>query len=360
MRRLEETGPITRRALLAVLAFILMVEPVHAAETEESTPIALTEAIALAKEHNSALQIARLDLEQAQTELAQAQANNLVQPSPPRLIQAESQLDIAERKQTLTFRDVELEVKKAFYSALRSKDLADLAADSLDVSKRQLEVAQEKQANGSGTQGDVLSAQNRLAQAKSNLSQAEEGYALALLNLRRSIGVPFSRLVVPKAPADETDALDIALADDVSYALGHRTEILQLQAAIAAAAKQVELADNDYTPSLALKSARIALQKGRLQLADARRGIELEVRQSYLSYQTAVGNVPVLRAVVVEAEENLRVAQQLYDAQMAPLVQVMAAQVGLLKAKNEAIHGVYDRSLARARYERTVARPVKD
>lgn len=352
---------MARMALWGFIVALLLAPAAWAAEpvNDELRLVSLDEAIAIAFENSLALKMSRLTVEEAELNLAQVQATNLVQPSPTALIQAERQADIARRQLILDQFDLKLEVEEAYYSVLRAQNLVAVLEEALVVAKRQLEIAEERLARGTGTQSDVLNAASHVAQTEANLAQAQGGADIALLNFRRSLGADFSEPIAPQPDEFVFQAYEVALERDIEFALSHRIEILQAQAGVEAAAKQVELSENDYTPELALKAAKVALQKAQNGLEQARRGIQLEIRQAHLSMQDAARRIPALAKSVEEAEENLRVATSMYEVDMAPLVQVMGAQAALSSARTDYVHAIFDYNLARARYDRAVARPLE-
>ena len=350
---------LIRRFLLLFVALAgILVPAVASGAVPGDAPrvVSLDEAIRIALEQNRSIINARLDYQDAEVGLRQAEANNLVQPSPVALIQARHRLEIAARSVDLARLDVELEVKERYYGVLRAQDLLAIAQEALDVSERQLNVAVQRFENGTGTRADVLSAEHQVASARADVAQAEEGYELALMAFRMSLGLALGEPVVP----DPDFALEaggaVDFEADLAHALANRIEILQVLSGIEAARKQVEVVRNDGTPVLALEASEVALAKVLNQLEIARSGIELEIRQLYAALKNAERRIPVLEQGVAKAEEDLRIAQQLYDVNMAPLVQVLGAQVALAKAKADHTHGIYDLSLARARYDRAVVR----
>ncbi len=348
-----------RRFVAIVIALIASLTPVVAAQSPPSEPpslVTLDEAIGIALERNYSIISAGLDLKEAELGLRQAEANNLVQPSPVALIQARHRLEIAARALELARLDIELEVKERYYSVLRTKDLMAIAAEAIDVSERQLNVALQRFESGTGTRADVLSAEHQVAQGRADLAQAEEGYALAVMAFRRTLGLPISEPIEPDPMLELALDASADLERDLAHALSNRVEILQVLSGIEAAQKQVEVVRNDYTPALSLEASEIGLAKAQNQLEVARSGIELEIRQLYAALKDAERRVPVLERGVAKAQEDLHVAERLYEVNMAPLVQVLGAQVALSKAKSDYTHGIYDLSLALARYERAVVR----
>jgi len=349
-----------KRIALAGLILALLLSPaVRAQEGGGLAYVSLEDAVALAWENSLSLALSRLNVLEAELNLQQARANNLVQPSPTALLQAERQAEIARRQLLLDQFDLKLEVEEAYYAVLRAQNLVAVLEEALRVSRRQLEIAEQRFARGTGTQADVLSAASQVAQTEANLAQARGGYEIALLNFRRVLGVDFAEPIAPLPSEFAFEPYETSPDADIAFALEHRIEVLQARLAVEAAAKQVELFDNDYTPELALELAKVALAKAENGLEQVRRGIQLEIRQAHLALQDAARRLSALAKSVEEAEENLRVAQSLYEVDMAPLVQVMGAQAALNSARTDYVHAIYDYNLARARYERAVARPLE-
>jgi len=343
-------------ALAALLATLLL--PLHPV-TARAAGLSLENAVRLALENSLALEAAALSVREAEVNLAQAEANNLVQPSPAALLQARSGLEVAKLQYLLAQFDVKLEVEEAYYGVLRARNLAQVAREAVDLARRQLEIAEDRFAQGAHTQAELLEARSHLAEMEANLAQAEASLGIALLNFERVVAGGFGSGVEPAEVELGFEPRRIDVEADVAFAMENRVERRQLDAAIEAAAKQVELAENDYTPLLALEAARVALAKLQNQKAQLLLGIELEVRQAAARLDDAARRVAVQAQKMETARENLRVAEQLYAAQTATITQVMGAQVALAQAKADYVHAIFDYNLASAQYDRAVARPFE-
>lgn len=345
---------------LKALGVVMLFLSLQAAGVAQgATSLSLEAAVNLSFENSLALEAAKLAVREAEVNLAQAEASSLIQPSPAALLQARSGLEIAQLQFLLAQADVKLEVEEAFYGVLRAQNLMEVAREAVELAKRQLQIAESRFAQGAHTQAELLEAQSHLAEMEANLAQAEGGYEIALLNFRRVVGVGFDSGVAPGAVALSYIPRTVELEADVAFALANRVERRQLDAAIEAAAKQVELADNDYTPPLSLEAARVALAKLRNQKEQLLLGIELEIRQAAARLDDAARRIAVHENRVEVARENLRVAEQLYAVNTATITQVMGAQVALAQARADYVHAIFDYNLASAQYDRAVARPLE-
>jgi outer membrane protein TolC len=92
---------------------------------------------------------------------------------------------------------------------------------------------------------------------------------------------------------------------------------------------------------------RRAGQAAELRAADARTGIQLEVRAAWLGLAEARARIGASREAVDQAEENLRISRELYGAGLATNTQVLdavALRVGATANRDDA---VLDAELAR-------------
>lgn len=364
-----EKRQITRRVHLSVMLTVLAATMIFATIVSAATTmqhannpavrlINLDEAITVAFENSLALRLARLNVEEAQFNLRQAEANNLVSPSPTGLIEARHKAAIAVQQLRLDEFDLRSQVEEAYYSVLRASNLVDIVREALELSTRQLDVAQRKFEVGAETRSDVLSASSAVAEAEANVAQVEGAYDLALLNFKMTLGVDFHTPLSPEPSDFDVTSTTYSLEKDIQFALSHRLELHQLLTAIEATEKQIQLSDNDYTPEIALQGAQLALAKLENQLDQLKKGIQLEIRQAYLGMMDQNRRLPALMKRVEEAEENVRVTTHLYEADMVPLLQVMAVQTALGQAKSDHVHAIFDYNIARSRYDLAVARPL--
>ena len=87
---------------------------------------------------------------------------------------------------------------------------------------------------------------------------------------------------------------------------------------------------------------------------DVENGIRLDVKQAVLDLEVAEKNVPTTIKAVTQAEENLRVNEERYKAQVTTITEVLDAQTLLTQARVNYYRALYDHNLAKARLERAV------
>lgn len=99
---------------------------------------------------------------------------------------------------------------------------------------------------------------------------------------------------------------------------------------------------------------RHAARAARLRLNDMRSMIELEVRQAWLDVQAAQARIHASREAVVQAEENLRTARELYDAELGTNTQVLEAVSLRTDALTNRDNAILDEALAQLQLARAV------
>ncbi len=82
--------------------------------------------------------------------------------------------------------------------------------------------------------------------------------------------------------------------------------------------------------------------------------ITLEVKQAILDLDTAVQNIPSTQKAVEQGEENLRVNEERYKAQVSTILDLLTAQALLVQARVNYITALYNHALAKATLDRAI------
>jgi len=99
------------------------------------------------------------------------------------------------------------------------------------------------------------------------------------------------------------------------------------------------------------ESIKNQLMKTRMATID---GINFEIKQAILDIEKEEKNIPTTKKAVEAAEENLRVSQERYKAQVTTSTEVLDAQTLLTEASVNYYRALYDRNLAKARLQRAM------
>src|SRR5690606_37217140 len=136
------------------------------------------------------------------------------------------------------------QVEEAYYNVLRLHNVIAVLDDAEQMAQRQLEVAESRRAAGVATDVDVLRARAALLQTRADKAQAEDNLALVLVQFRQMLGLAPDAEIGLDDTVGTHDLVDMALEE----ALANRIELAQVRLGVEVARRELELADNDYTP----------------------------------------------------------------------------------------------------------------
>ena len=281
-----------------------------------------------------------------------------------------------------------LDVKMAFYSALRGQAQLNVAQDTLNNALLREDTAQKTFAAGISPRFDVIRAQTDVANARQGLIQARSALKLAMAVLKNTIGIdisvpikitadgaietppaentPNQAPVLPKrnppsAPVDigalapsEVDEPDILGPDydaAVKEALKTRPEILEAEAMIAAANRGIKVAHRSRDPRFSLNLGYTLTPNNTLFTRENVVAGTLDINIPLYDGGLSRAREQQAKADVGSAETSKRSAidsvtldvQQAYLALLQARERVAVAAVGLTQARESA-------RLARVRY----------
>ncbi len=295
-----------------------------------------------------------------------------------------------------TLRDVRL----TYYNALLAQQLIGVQEASVKLLQQELDETNKRFTAGTVPRFNVLRAEVEVATARPRLIRVRNAFRTAKDRLANLLG----EKIPPgtgELPLELTDKLEAApwtsdLATAVAQAMERRTELEALRKANALRAESIESARAGYKPSVQIfagygtKSSQFTddlsdelhgweagaqlswnifdgfLTKGRIQeaeglqkraqeeLAEAERGVELDVRVAYSSFVDAQEVLRSQEKVQESAEESLRLANARAAAGTATQLDVLNAQTALTEARSIQVQALHDYAVARARLEHAV------
>ena len=296
----------------------------------------------------------------------------------------------AAAQERMTTADVKLAVAESYVDVLRARsalgvadsDLASLRAHAADV-----RVMYDKQAVA---KSDLLAAEVALANAEQSHLRAANALAIATAAYNRWVGEPLDRQpqLVDPSPPQTTGTL----ADLVAQADARRPEIAALEALRARLLDSARAERAQGRPQIALHagynhfdnqildrqnfasvgvtlkwrlfaSGQIREQTDAIderaraaerRLQDLRSKIALEVRMSLLNRDDAAARLSAAAVAVAQAEENVRVADELYRSGLGTNTQVLEADALRTTALTNRDAAKYDLVIADFQLERAV------
>jgi outer membrane protein TolC len=422
--------------LTTICVLFALCQPVWAASPE----LSIEDSVALALKNNPAMKIAQADTAQSAWDIKQARAdkgldvsysyisqrsdappsfmpslapvspwnyfNNQLQLSYPVYSggKLENKLEMAKLSSTAADRNLDavkqqlkLEVTTDYFNVLQSRNLLEVADQSVHDFVIHLQNVQHQYDVGLVAMADVLQTKVKLAKAQDGLIKAQNNYDLMVYKLNNVIGLPLRNDTKLKEALTYQPYL-LNLDDSIQYALTNRPEIAKAQAQITIAKDQVKIAQSTKSPTVGLVGTKgwddldfpgaknsnwtimltaqmevfdsgradsqvkkaeqgviIAQEKAR-QIGD---NISLEVSQAYQNIIEAKKRIETNKVSVDHADLDFKIAQERYEAGMGINLDVIDAELALAETKTDYIQALYDYNVSKAQLDKAMGLKVE-
>jgi outer membrane protein TolC len=290
-----------------------------------------------------------------------------------------------------------LAVKEGYFSILRSDFAIDVVRREMEALRAHLEVARNFYEVGIIPINDLLKAEVELGIAEQNLVRAQN----AALSNRASFNNVLARPTHLPVDVEDISAYQpivFQLEEGLEKAFLHRPEMKLVNIALLQADQQIRLAKSRYYPEVSVSydyikegdqfdvsgsefhneemwqagalltwtfwewgKTRNAVRERvseKMQLLETKgnlmQNIRLELIQAGLDLNQAEKNIPTTKKAVEQAEENLRVTQERYRAQVTTTTEVLDAQALLTRARLNYYSALIEHHVAKARLQRAM------
>lgn len=281
--------------------------------------------------------------------------------------------------------------KQAYYSVLSAQRLLGVAEETVQQNQKHLEEAQARFEVGVAPRFDVTQAQVQVSTAELSRVEARNNVALGFATLRRAMGQdePLQHATL----IDQLEHHPVLVAEEaiVQDAYVRRPELESIRAQQRASAAQVSALQKQFLPSVAgtaqynwtgrefplqegwmwgvtltvplfdsilttsqLGEAHATLRNFQAQEDNLRQQVTLEVQQGLLNLRRAEESLRVNAQTLVQARENLDLAEGRYAAGVGNIIEVTDAQVSLTSAQANNVKALYDYKTALAELEKAV------
>ena len=280
-------------------------------------------------------------------------------------------------------------VTKAYYDLVLAKVALKIARETVQIAEANAKQITSRYKAGTTVKSDLLHAEVRLAALREEAIRAGQAVRIAGVTLRHSIGLD--------EPVDASETLSTShathqeLVEAVATALEDRPDYRMLAAELRKAEMGTRMTKSSYLPNFNLqgsyennatfplgsngqsnygafgvvslnlfngmndtaqvRKARAQEEKARELLAAKRREIEVEVVEAYYGLAAAEERIAVSESAVEQAEENLRIVRNRYESGIAPVIDLLTAELVLNQAKQNRTRAMYDERIGRARHE---------
>jgi outer membrane protein len=289
--------------------------------------------------------------------------------------QSKNNLEAARLSLQRLKQDIIFEIITRFYAVLNAKEVLKVREDDLAWNKKNLEVITERNRLGSVTLADVYAAQVKVGNSELALIQAGNDVETLQSEFLNSLGLDVFQVVELIDPISGDKAELQAgknlieqykdLQQSVNETLNNRFDYQSALLSLESADNSVTIAQSGYFPRLSnnysfysrannlsevgdsrsyniglsldipifdgwstetqVQSAKVNFKNKEVELTELERTIKINLKQTYLDFQTAEKRLTVSENNVLSAEQNRKIEQEKYNLGSSTLVNLLLA-----------------------------------
>lgn len=248
---------------------------------------------------------------------------------------ADTQMKLLEKKKEVLTAGIELTAKSLYYNVLIAEKTIEINKAKLASANEQLRVINLKFNTGSATKAEVLSGEMSVQQAQTELDSANDDLNMSKLNLLNGLNLPFdTEVILTSKDLNYVPTQQLNLNAAIEKAKKDRTEIIEAENALEVQKIKTHVYTAYYTSNLRQHKAAVEeLKDAELNVPQAYKDVELDVRKSYLNLVKAERSLVNMDKTVELAREAARINKLLYANGMAAAADVISADANLAQAE---------------------------
>ena len=301
-------------------------------------------------------------------------------------------LDAAHVNEDLARQDLIFEAHNVYFSVLKAQKLLQVAEETVKQIDAQRAVAENFYQVGMTPLNDLLQAEVRLANAKLELTVAQNNLAAAESEFNTFLRLPINTGVdIEDVRSYEPFKYDLEFCQNAAAA--NRLELKLAELDVEISALERDLSKKDYFPTVTLDynyfrrgdefnvnggdgifnedgwdiqaiaswnfwewgrtnynvlEQERELNQSQLQQTELQDNVRLEVKQAYLLMREAETNIITAEKAIEQAQENLRINEERYREQVATATDVLIAQTLLTNTRTNYYNALYDFKISKA------------
>ena len=299
----------------------------------------------------------------------------------------ELDLEISKSAMTQTQNDIIITVHEAYYNLLKTRKFEEVAEQSLKERKSHLKDAKAYFKAGLIPKNDMLQSEVQLAGAEIELIRAQNQTIMAASRLNTLLRRPVDS-EIQLEDILKFEPSNISWEESVQQAKKYRPELKQSEIGIEQAEKNIILTKAPYLPAVSVSAnylkqgddllandyplaggssevktvmatlewrfwawgqsknemavAKHNVKKAKESQAELLDSIILQVRDAYLAIKEFEFNIGVTEKAIEQAEEDFRINQSRYQAQLSTTTDVLDAQTRLSRARIQYFNALYN------------------
>lgn len=291
-----------------------------------------------------------------------------------------------------------LMIKSAYYQVLLAESLVDVAQQSLSLAQSNLELVQKYRQTGQASDYDVLRAEVDVANLQPQLTQAENDYEIAMINLKNTLSINVNE-EISLSDSLGYEPLEMVFDPALDSAKVNRPDLKALEFQIDGWKKYVRAQQSARLPTLngivqynadydhykvdgdnwnttltgilsldfnnipfldggrltgVIRQGQADLEKAKLMYDQLLDNVVLEIRQALLNLNEASRRVESTQLNINRAEEALKIAELRYSGGQNTQLEVKDARVALTRARTNYSLALHDHNIARAQLEKAM------
>ncbi len=248
---------------------------------------------------------------------------------------ADAQISQLEKGKDQLAKGIEIETKALYYNVLVAEKTVEINQANLNKANEQLRVENLKFDSGTATKAEVLNAQLAVQKSKTDLDSAKDDLNISRLDLFNRLNLPLdSETVLTDKELTYIPTVKIDLNEAIEKAKADRPEILTAQNNLELQKIETHVYQAYYTANLwQHKSAAQKLESAELDVPQAYKDVELDVRKAYMNLVKAERALVNMDKTVELSKEASRVNQLLYENGMVTSLDVLNADTDLANAE---------------------------
>lgn len=292
--------------------------------------------------------------------------------------------------------DVILQVKEAYYSLLKTREMVKISDESMKLIQAHIADLKRMQAVGLIAENDILKAEVQLSEIKLQKIQTENAAELIEKRLCMVLKISMDTDLILTTPLEAND-IEVSLESLTQQAMEKRPEIKSLQNRIEIAKKSVSLVRSQRFPQISalyswsykrpnreyekefydswtvglnaqlnifdwggihyqIKQAELQKRQAEEGMSQLKDFISLEVTQVYLNLQEAEERIKAAHINVKQAEENYRVTQNKFSEGLVNNTEMLDANAALTRARVAKTSALSDYLTSLANIERVAGK----
>jgi outer membrane protein TolC len=309
--------------------------------------------------------------------------------------------EATQARRTETGSNVTLAVKRAYLAAAAAGELREIARVGLDQAQAHFRQVQLFRRQGNRAEYDLIQAQVDALNAEPPVVASSNDYELAMLDLKRLLGVPLSRPVTLVTPVQFEDGL-VPVAEAAAIAPGRRAAIVAAQAEVQGRKRLLDVERSARWPELkvtgtvshqafpddriptrdqfrrnvegkariefplflglrtfgAIQRATAELQQAEVRRDEVEQAVGVEVERARQDVQRTLAVLLARRGTVQLAQRAHSLAGVRYTNGLSTQLEVSDARLQMLTAEGNQVLAARDYLVALAELEHALARPI--